>query len=152
MSLFDTIQSDLTKAMKERDAFLLNTLRMVKSALKNEEIQVGHPLEDAETVAVLMKLVKQRKESIDQFTRGGRPELAAVEEKELALIEGYLPAAPSETEIADAIVWAIGESGATDPKGMGKVMQLLTARFKGRPVDGKLLSAEVRKALGGSAP
>lgn len=149
-SLADRIQTALTAAMKERDSFTLNTLRMVKSALKNEEIALGRPLEDADTVQVLMRLVKQRKESIEQFTRGGRPELAENESRELALIEGYLPAAPSEEEIADAIVWAIGESGASDVKAMGKVMGLLTARFKGRPVDGKALSAAVRKALGGA--
>lgn len=149
MSLSARLQEALISSMKQRDAFTTNTLRMVKSALQNEEIQLGHPLQDEETVKVLMRLAKQRKESIEQFNQGGRPELAEQEARELKLIESYLPAAPSPTEIADAIVWAIGESGASSPREMGKVMGLLTARFKGRPVDGKALSAAVRQALGG---
>lgn len=147
MSLAATLQNALTSAMKSRDAFALNTLRMVKSALQNEEIQLGRPLQDDETVKILVRLCKQRKESIEQFTKGGRPELAENERRELELIEGYLPSAPSEDEVASAIREAIATSGAADVKEMGKVMGLVTARFKGRPVDGKALSAAVRAAL-----
>jgi uncharacterized protein YqeY len=149
VSLQNQIDEALKTAMKAREAELLNTLRMVKAALKNEEIQLGHPLEDEESVKVLMRLCKQRKESIEQFTRGGRAELAAQEERELRIIEGYLPAAPGQDEIDQAIREAIAESGASDVKAMGKVMGLVTARFKGRPVDGKALSAAVRQALSG---
>lgn len=147
MSLAIRIQNDLTGAMKSRDSFKLNTLRMVKSALQNEEIQLGRPLEDEETVKLLVRLTKQRKESIEQFTRGGRPELAELEARELELIESYLPAAPSQAELETAIRESIAAAEASDVKAMGKVMALVTARFRGRPVDGKALSAAVRQAL-----
>jgi uncharacterized protein YqeY len=149
MGLVERIQKELTAAMKEKDELRLSTLRMVKSALKNKEIEKIRPLEEAEALAVLQTLVKQRRESIEQFTKGGRVDLAEKETKEIGIIEGYLPAAPSDAEMIQAIDAAIAETGANSPKQMGAVIKSAKARLEGKTVDGKALSDRVRERLSG---
>ncbi len=149
MALIERIQKDLTEAMKTKDELRLSVLRMVKTALKNKEIEKIRPLEEAESLQVLQSLVKQRRESIEQFTRGGRVDLAEKETREIAIIEAYLPAAPSEAELDEAIAAAIVETGANSPKQMGAVIKAARTRLEGKTVDGKLLSDRVRDRLSG---
>jgi hypothetical protein len=151
MGYIERIQGDLTAAMKGKDELLLSVLRMVKSALKNKEIEKKQPLTDMESLQVLQTLVKQRRESVDQFTRGGRKDLADKETKEIAIIEEYLPSAPSDSEIHDAIVAAIAESGANSLKQMGAVVKAARAKLEGKTVDGKILSDRVREHLSGKS-
>lgn len=151
MGYIDRIQNDLTAAMKTKDELRLSVLRMVKSALKNKEIEKLRPLDDMESLQVLQTLVKQRRESIDQFTKGGRKDLAEKEAKEIAIIERYLPAAPTDEEIHRAIEEAIGEAGADSLKQMGAVIKAAKARLEGKTVDGKVLSDRVRDRLGGKS-
>src|SRR5271170_1681558 len=120
---------------------------MVKSALKYKEIEKIHTLDDMESLQVLQTLVKQRRESIDQFTRGGRKDLAEKEAKEITIIEQYLPAAPSDNEMQHAIEAAISETGADSLKQMGAVVKAAKAKLEGKAVDGKLLSDRVRDRL-----
>ncbi len=147
MSFLERIQHDLTAAMKAKDELRLSVLRMVKTALKNKEVEKMRALEDAEALQVLQTLVKQRRESIEQFTRGGRMDLADKETREIAIIEGYLPAAPTDAELEEAITAAIGETGANSPKQMGAVIKAAKARLPGKTVDGKVLSDRVRDRL-----
>jgi uncharacterized protein len=147
MSYIERIQSDLTAAMKEKDELRLSVLRMVKSALKNKEIEKMRPLDDLESLQVLQTLVKQRRESVDQFTKGGRKDLAEKEGKEIVIIEHYLPAAPSDEEIHRAVEAAIVEAGADSLKQMGAVIKAARARLEGKAVDGKVLSDKVRERL-----
>ena len=147
MTLQERIAADLLTAMKAQEKTRLNTLRMVKTALKNQEIELMKPLDDAAAVAVLMKLSKQRKESIEVFAANGRQELADKEAAELAIIEEYLPAAVTPEEIARVVDEVIAEVGATSAKQMGQVMGKVLPRFAGRPVDGKDVSAAVKAKL-----
>src|SRR5580700_5109072 len=147
MGYIDRIQSDLTAAMKEKDELRLSVLRMVKSALKLKEIDKMRPLDDMESLQVLQTLVKQRKESIEQFTQGGRQDLADKEAKEIKIIEQYLPAAPSDGEMRRAIEEAVSESGADSLKQMGAVVKAARAKLEGKAVDGKALSDKVRERL-----
>ena len=147
MGYIDRIQSDLTAAMKEKDELRLSVLRMVKAALKNKEIEKIRPLDDMESLQVLQTLVKQRRESVHQFTQGGRKDLADKEAREIAIIEEYLPAAPSDAEIQRAIEAAITEAGADSLKQMGAVIKAARARLEGKAVDGKVLSDRVRERL-----
>jgi uncharacterized protein YqeY len=147
MGYIERIQSDLTAAMKEKDELRLSVLRMVKSALKLKEIDKLRPLDDMESLQVLQTLVKQRKESVEQFTQGGRPDLAEKEAKEIKIIEEYLPAAPSDREMRAAIEEAISESGADSLKQMGAVVKAARAKLEGKAVDGKALSDKVRERL-----
>ncbi|HUJ31760.1 MAG TPA: GatB/YqeY domain-containing protein [Candidatus Acidoferrum sp.] len=147
MGYIDRIQTDLTAAMKEKDELRLSVLRMVKSALKNKEIEKMRPLEDLESLQVLQTLVKQRRESIDQFTKGGRKDLAEKEAKEIKIIQEYLPAAPTDDEIHHAIESAIADEGADSLKQMGAVIKAARARLEGKAVDGKVLSDRVRARL-----
>jgi uncharacterized protein YqeY len=147
MSYMERIQADLTTAMKGKDELRLSVLRMVKSAIKLKEIEKMRPLDDLESLQILQTLVKQRKESIDQFTKGGRNDLAEKEAKEIAIIETYLPAAPSDHEIHQAIEEAIAEAGADSLKQMGAVIKAARARLEGKTVDGKDLSDKVRQRL-----
>jgi uncharacterized protein len=147
MGYIDRIQSDLTAAMKEKDELRLSVLRMVKSALKLKEIDKMRPLDDMESLQVLQTLVKQRKESIEQFTQGGRQDLADKEAKEIKIIEQYLPAAPSDDEMRRAIEEAVSESGADSLKQMGAVVKAARAKLEGKAVDGKALSDKVRERL-----
>jgi uncharacterized protein YqeY len=147
MGYIDRIQNDLTAAMKEKDELRLSVLRMMKSALKNKEIEKMRPLEDLESLQVLQTLVKQRHESVEQFTKGGRKDLAEKEKKEIALIQKYLPAAPSDEEVHRAVEEAISETGADSLKQMGAVIKAARARLEGKTVDGKTLSDRVRDRL-----
>jgi uncharacterized protein YqeY len=151
MGYIERIQSDLTAAMKEKDELRLSVLRMVKSALKHKEIEKMRPLDDLESLQVLQTMVKQRRESVDQFRRGGRPDLADKESKEIAIIGQYLPAAPSDEEMHHAIEAAIDEESADSLKQMGAVIKAARARLEGRAVDGKVLSDKVRERLGGKS-
>jgi uncharacterized protein YqeY len=147
MSYIERIQSDLTAAMKEKDELRLSVLRMVKSALKNKEIEKVRPLDDLESLQILQTLVKQRRESIDQFSKGGRKDLADKEAKEIAIIEEYLPAAPSDEEIHRAVEEAINEESADSLKQMGAVIKAARAKLEGKAIDGKVLSDRVRERL-----
>jgi uncharacterized protein YqeY len=147
MGYIERIQSDLTAAMKQKDELRLSVLRMMKSALKNKEIEKVRPLDDLESLQVLQTLVKQRRESIEQFTKGGRNDLAEKEAKEITVIEDYLPAAPSDDEMHRAIEAAIAEAGADSLKQMGAVVKAARARLEGKSIDGKVLSDRVRERL-----
>jgi uncharacterized protein YqeY len=149
MGLVERIQQDLTSAMKSKDELRLSTMRMVKTALKNRQVEKMAALDDVEAVQVLSTLIKQRRDSVEQFTRGGRTDLAEKEQKEIAIIEEYLPARVSEAEVDEAIAAAIAETGAKSPKEMGAVMKNVMARLKGKLVDGKIVSERVRERLSG---
>src|SRR4051812_2208062 len=125
--------------MRKHDAVRLSTLRMLKAALMNREIERGHALDHSESLQVVASLVKQRKDSIDQFTRGGRPELADKEQAEIHVLETYLPAAADPAAVEQAVVDAIQETGATSPKDMGRVMKAAMARLTGKTVEGKIV-------------
>ncbi|MFY9751053.1 MAG: GatB/YqeY domain-containing protein [Candidatus Acidiferrales bacterium] len=147
MSYIDRIQSDLVSAMREKDELRLSVLRMTKSALKHKEIDKMRPLDDMESLQVLQTLVKQRRESVEQFRQGGRNDLADKEAREIAIIEKYLPAAPSDAEMHAAVEQAISESGADSLKQMGAVVKAARAKLEGKAVDGKALSDRVRERL-----
>lgn len=149
MPIVDQITKDMTAAMKAREEARLSTLRMVKTALKNKEIEKRAPLDDQEAMAVLNTLIKQRKESVEQFTKGGRQELADKEAAEIIVIEGYLPKAASEEEVAATVRAVITEMGSPTMKDMGAVMKQAMAKFaaSGTRVDGKLVSEAVKREL-----
>jgi uncharacterized protein len=149
MSLVEQIQTELTAAMKQKDELRLSVLRMVKSALKMKEIEKIRLLDDAEALQVLETLVKQRRESVEQFTKGGRADLAEKETREIAIIERYLPAAAGDAEMAQAVDAAMKETGATTPQQMGAVIKAARTHLAGKTVDGKLLSDRVRARLSG---
>src|SRR5215467_2200886 len=151
MSLIDQIQKHITEAMKARDEHRLSTLRMVKTALKNREIEKMGPLDDKESQQVLTTLIKQRKDSIEQFTKGGRQEMADKEAAEIVVIESYLPKAASEADIAAGVKATIAEMGTPTMKDMGTVMKNAMAKFAaaGMRVDGKVVSELVKKELAG---
>ncbi len=133
--------------MKAKEELRLSVLRMVKTALKNKEIEKIRPLDDAESMQVLQTLIKQRKESADAFAKGGRADLAEKETREAAMIEAYLPAGAGEAEMDAAIAAAIAETGANSPKQMGAVIKAARVRLEGKTVDGKALSDRVRDRL-----
>jgi uncharacterized protein YqeY len=147
VALVEQIQKDLIEAMKARDELRSSVLRMVKTALKMKEVEKTRPLEDAESTQVLQTLVKQRRESVEQFIKAGRQDLADKEAREIGVLEKYLPAAPSDEELAAAIEAAIAETAATSPKQMGAVIKAARARLEGKAIDGKLLSDCVRQRL-----
>ena len=149
MSIPEQIQKDMTEAMKARDERRLSALRMVKTALKNREIDKRGPLDDKEALQVLSTLVKQRKDSIEQFTKGGRMELADKEKAELALIESYMPKAVGEEDIVSTVRATITEMGSPTMKDMGTVMKTVMAKFSasGARVDGKQVSDIVKREL-----
>jgi uncharacterized protein YqeY len=149
MSLIEQIQKDITAAMKAREEQRLSTLRMVKTALKNREIDKMAPLDDKEAQQVLSTLIKQRKESVEQFTKGGRQEMADKEAAEITLIEAYMPKAAGEDQIVAGVKAAIAEMGSPTMKDMGSVMKNAMARFAaaGLRVDGKLVSEAVKREL-----
>ena len=151
MNLSDQIQKDITDALRARAEQRLSTLRMVKAALKNKEVDKRAPLDDKEALAVLSTLIKQRKESIEQFTKGGRQELADKEAAEIVLIESYMPKALGEQEVAATVKAAIAEMGAPTMKDMGAVMKAAMAKFAatGARVDGKVVSEIVKRELAG---
>jgi uncharacterized protein len=147
MSLAEKMQKDLVEAMRSRDELRLSVLRGIKSAVKLREVEKIRTLEEPEVIQILQTLVKQRKESIEQFTKGNRPELAEKETKELAIIESYLPAGASPAEMDAAIDKAIAETGANSIKQMGAVVKSAKAALEGKTVDGKALSDRVRDRL-----
>ncbi len=147
MTLSETIQKDLTTAMKTKDELRLSVLRMVKSAIKYKETEKIRALDETESIQLLQTLVKQRKESIDQFTKGGRQDLADKEAKELLIVESYLPAGASDAEMDAAISKAIAETSATSLKQMGAVVKAAKAILEGKTIDGKALSDLVRSRL-----
>jgi uncharacterized protein YqeY len=147
MSLSDKIQSDIVTAMKAKDEFRLSVLRMIKAAIQLKEVEKIRKLDDNESIQLLQTLLKQRKESIEQFSKGGRPELAEKEQKEAALIETYLPAGASAAEMDAAITKAIAETGAASIKQMGAVVKAAKTLLEGKAVDGKALSDLVRERL-----
>jgi len=151
MTLTEQIQKDITDAMRARDELRLSTLRMVKSALKNREIEKMAPLDEKESQQILSTLIKQRKESVEQFSKGGRQELADKETAEIAIIEAYMPKAASEEQIVAGVKAVIAEMGSPTIKEMGAVMKNVMARFSGAGirVDGKQVSEAVKKELGG---
>ncbi len=151
MSMIEQIQKDITVAMKARDEQRLSTLRMVKTALKNREIEKMAPLDAKESQAVLNTLIKQRKDSIEQFTKGGRQEMADKEAAEIVLIETYLPKAAGEAEIIAGVRAVIAEMTSPTMKDMGAVMKNAMARFAaaGMRVDGKVVSEAVKRELAG---
>jgi uncharacterized protein len=151
MSYIERVEKDLTVAMKEKDELRLSVLRMVKSALKYKEVEKKRALDDMESLQVLQTLVKQRHESVDQFTRGGRKDLAEKEAKEIAIIEEYLPVAPSDEEIHRAVEEAIAAESASSLKQMGAVVKAARARLEGKNIDGKVLSDKVRERLTGKS-
>jgi len=151
VTLVERIAQDLTAAMKAQDAPRTSVLRMAKTALKNREIDKRAPLDDAEAVRVLQGLVKQREDSVEQFEKGGRPELVAKEEAEIVVLRSYLPAEASPADIDAAVERAVAETGAASPRDMGKVMKAALAALAaaGKPADGKKVSEAARKRLGG---
>ena len=147
MSLSEQVQKDMIAAMKAHEELRLSTLRMVKSALKNKEIDKRAPLDEKEELQVFSTMIKQRKDSIEAFEKGGRPELAKKEAEEIAIIEAYMPKAVGEADVVAAVKATIAEMGSPTMKDMGTVIKNVMARFAGARVDGKLVSETVKKAL-----
>jgi hypothetical protein len=147
MSLTERIQKDLVDSMRAKDELRLSVLRGIKAAIKHKEVEKIRTLDDAESIQILQTLVKQRKESIEQFTKGNRPELADKETKELAILESYLPAGASAAEMNAAIDKAIAETGPNSTKQMGAVVKAAKSALEGKSVDGKALSDLVRERL-----
>ncbi len=147
MPLLDTIQTDMVAAMRAKAEAKLSALRMIKTALKKQEIDSMKPLDEAAEMQIMSMLIKQRRESAEMFRNGGRAELADKEEAELTLIESYLPALASDEEVDAAIAAALAETGATSAKQMGIVMKAAQAKLGGKRVDGKVLSGKVKEKL-----
>jgi len=147
MSLKDTIIADLTAAMKAKDADKLSVLRMVKANLMNRQIDKGSDLTDEEITKALQSLVKQRRDSVEQYEKGGRADLAAKEQTEIAVIEAYLPQGATQTEVDAAVEAAIAETGASTIKEMGTVMKATMANLAGKSADGKMVSEAVKARL-----
>lgn len=147
MTLVEQIERELVAAIKRQEALRLSVLRMMKSALKLKQVEMGKPLDDDAARAVLRTLVKQRKEAAEMFREGGRPELADKEMAEIGILEAYLPAAVTNAEMDAAVTAALTETGAAAPKDLGKVMKAAMARLAGKTVDGKRLSEIARAKL-----
>jgi uncharacterized protein len=150
LALIDEMTAAIADAMRKQEPVRLGTLRMLKAALMNREVERGRALDDAESLQVVTSLVKQRRDSIDQFTKGGRQDLADKEAAEIRVLEAYLPAAADPATIDAAIDDAIKETGATSPKDMGRVMKAAMARLAGQSVDGKAVNERVRQKLTGA--
>ena len=148
MSLNDKVAADITAAMKAKDAARLSALRMLKAAIMNKGVEKGRDLEDAEIMQVVSSLVKQRRDSIEQFSKAGRTDLVDKETGEVAVLEAYLPPAVTAEEIDAAVTAAIAETGASSPKDMGKVMKAVMPRLAGKNADGKVVNEAVRRKLG----
>ena len=148
MTQMERIGQDITAAMRAKDAVRLGALRMAKAALMNREVEKGRPLEGSEAEGVVASLIKQRRDSIEQFTRGGRTDLADKERAEIAILEAYLPPPLDPAEVEAAVDATIAETGASSAKDLGKVMKGTLARLAGRTVDGRLVNELVRRKLG----
>jgi hypothetical protein len=149
MSMLSDVNLQIVAAMKAHDAPTLSALRMLKTALTNKEVEKGRPLEAGEALQVVATLIKQRRDSIEQFQRGGRPDLVEKEQFEVALLEGMMPPPVSTAEIEAAVAKAVLETGASSPKDMGRVMKAAMAALAGKPVDGKSVNEAVRRKLAG---
>jgi uncharacterized protein YqeY len=147
MTLSEQIQKDIVAAMRAKEELRLSVLRMVKAAIQLKEVEKKRPLDEPESIQLLQTLVKQRKESIDQFAKGGRQDLVDKETKELLVLEAYLPAGASQAEMDDAIDKAIAATAATSMKQMGAVVKAAKDALTGKAVDGKALSDRVREKL-----
>ena len=148
MKLTERINADLANAMRARETLKLGALRMLKTAFTNKSVEKGHDLDDAEAVQVINTLIKQRRDSIEQFVKGSRQDLADKESAEIAILEAYLPPPVSEAELAEAIEAAVAETGAASPKDMGKVMKAVMGKIAGRTADGRAVSEMVKRRLG----
>jgi len=144
--LTEQIRADMTESMKARTAERTSTLRMLQAAIKNEQIEVGHELSDEEAMAVIRKGIKQRLDSVEQYTKGNRPELAAKEQAEIKILKSYMPAELSDSELESGLREIVASTGAQSKKDMGKVMKEATARYKGR-ADGKRIQEIVTRLL-----
>jgi uncharacterized protein YqeY len=149
LPLVDNISAAIADAMRARDPIRLSALRMLKAALMNREVERGGAIDDSEAHQVVASLVKQRRDSIDQFTRGGRQDLADKESAEIRVLELYLPPAADPALVEQAIIDAIAETGATSAKDIGRVMKSAMARLAGQTIDGKSVNEMVRRKLGG---
>lgn len=147
MSLHDRLSDDLKTAMKARDQLRMDVIRMIKAALLNKEIELKKNLDDAEMSKVMTTMLKQRRESIEQYQKAKRDDLAAKEIKEIAIIEGYLPKAASTEDITQAIDAAVKETGASSMKDMGNLMKAVMVKLAGQTVDGKQVSELVKSRL-----
>jgi uncharacterized protein YqeY len=148
MRLTDKINADITAAMKSKEPARLSSLRMMKAALMNKNVEKGRDLEDAEVLQVFSSLVKQRRDSIEQFSQAGRMDLVAKETAEVAVLEEYLPPAATAEEIDAAVAAAVAETGATSAKDIGKVMKAVTPKLAGKNADGRTVNESVRRTLG----
>ena len=150
MTLAETVTGAIADAMRQHDALRLSALRMLKAALMNREVANGKPLDESEAQQVVVSLVKQRKDSIEQFVKGGRQDLADKEAAEIVVLESYLPPAADHSVVERAVVDAISDTGATSVKDMGKVMKAAMAKLAGQTVDGKIVNELVRQRLSGA--
>jgi len=150
MSLVEEVSASITDAMRRKDAGRLSALRMLKAAFMNKSVEKGHELNDDEARQVVNALVKQRRDSIEQFVKGGRQDLAEKEAAEITVLESYLPPAADPALVERAVVDAIAETGATSPKDMGKVMKAVLGKLAGQTVDGKVVNELVRQKLSGA--
>ena len=148
MPLVDEVGTAIADAMRQHDAVRLSALRMLKAAFMNKSVEKKRDLDDTEARQIVAALVKQRKDSIEQFTKGGRDDLAKKEAAEIIVLEAYLPAAADPAAVDDAVAAAIAETGATSPKDMGRVMKAVMAKLAGQNVDGKTVNELVRRKLG----
>ena len=148
MNLSDKVNTDITAAMKAKDAARLSALRMLKAAITTKGVEKGRDLEDAEVLQVVSSLVKQRRDSVDQFSKAGRTDLVDKETAEIVILEAYLPPAASPEDIDAAVAAAIAETGASSPKDMGKVMKAVMPKLAGKNADGRTINEAVRRKLG----
>jgi len=148
MTLSDKINTEITAAMKAKSQVRLSSLRMLKAAIMNKEVEKKRDLDDAEVLQVVAALVKQRRDSIEQFDKAGRADLVDKETSELRVLEEYLPPAASADDIAAAVAAAVAETGATSPKDMGKVMKAVMPKLAGKSADGRAVNEAVRRSLG----
>jgi uncharacterized protein YqeY len=148
MLLRDKVNADIAAAMKSREPMRLSALRMLKAAIMNKSIEKSHDLDDAEVLQVVSTLVKQRRDSIEQFAKANRTDLVDKETAEIKILEEYLPPGASEAEIDAAIAAAIAETGATSVKDIGKVMKAVMPRLAGKHADGRAINEAVRRKLG----
>ena len=149
MTLNEKVNGEITAAMKAKNPARLSALRMLKAAIMNKGVEKNRDLDDAEVLQVVASLVKQRRDSIEQFSKAGRTDLVDKETSELGVLEEYLPPAASAEEVAAAVAAAIAETGASSPKDMGKVMKVVMPKLAGKNVDGRTVNDAVRRKLGG---
>ena len=147
-TLNEQVNAGITSAMKAKDQVRLSALRMLKAAIMNKGVEKGRDLDDAEVLQVVGSLVKQRRDSIEQFSKAGRTDLVDKETSELGVLEEYLPPAASAEEVAAAVAAAIAETGAASIKDMGKVMKAVMPKLAGKSADGRAVNEAVRRALG----